>query len=158
MSSRQRKAIARNRTAAVMASRLPRTIRKETHKPEASRQGREECSDARTSARGCHSLGARLRNHRCALDPCGLGALATIFSVYPSNSAQALAVNDTGLKAEALVSASLELSTYQLLMAGDEVGPLLGSFNFRVDNAGGLFTVISQGGCSGLHLPLKQML
>ena len=34
-----------------------------------------------------------------------LAALATIFSVYLSNSAQALAVNDSGLKAEALVSA-----------------------------------------------------
>jgi general secretion pathway protein K len=64
-----------------------------------------------------------------------LAALATIFSVYLSNSAQALAVNDTGLKAEALVSASLELTAYQLLLAGDKARPAPGSFHFRLDNA-----------------------
>ena len=52
-----------------------------------------------------------------------LSALATIFSVYLSNSAQALAVTDTGLKIEALVSASLELTTYQLLLAGEKARP-----------------------------------
>jgi len=48
----------------------------------------------------------------------GLSALAMIFAVYLSNSAQALAINDAGLQAEALVSASLELTAYQLSLAG----------------------------------------
>ncbi len=64
-----------------------------------------------------------------------LSALATIFSVYLANSAQALAVTDAGLQTEALVSASLELTTYQLLLAGDKARPALGSFHFRLDNA-----------------------
>src|SRR5260370_31146435 len=37
----------------------------------------------------------------------GLAALAMIFSVYLSNSARALAVNDTALQAQALVSAGV---------------------------------------------------
>jgi len=64
-----------------------------------------------------------------------LSALATIFSVYLSNSAQALAVTDSGLRTEALVSASLELTTYQLLLAGEKARPAQGSFRFRLDNA-----------------------
>src|SRR6266576_394063 len=58
-----------------------------------------------------------------------LSALATIFSVYLSNSAQALAISDTGLQAEALASASLELTTYQLMVAGDKARPAQGSFH-----------------------------
>ena len=52
-----------------------------------------------------------------------LSALAVIFSLYLSGSARALSVNDTALQAEALVSASLELTTYQLLLPGDEARP-----------------------------------
>ena len=87
-----------------------------------------------------------------------LSALATIFSVYLSNSAQALAVNDTGLKAEALVSASLELSTYQLLLAGEEARPALGSFNFRLDNADVLVTFTSEAARIDLNFASKEML
>lgn len=64
-----------------------------------------------------------------------LASLATIFSVYLSNSAQALAVGDRGLRTEALVSASLELTAYQLLLAGDKARPPRGSFHFRLDGA-----------------------
>ena len=38
-----------------------------------------------------------------------LAALATIFSVYLSNSARALALNDTALQAQALVSAGVDV-------------------------------------------------
>jgi general secretion pathway protein K len=64
-----------------------------------------------------------------------LSALAMIFSVYLSNTAQALAVNDVRLQAEALVSGSLELTAYQLSLAGEKARPMLGSFHFRLDNA-----------------------
>jgi len=87
-----------------------------------------------------------------------LAALATIFSVYLSNSAQALAVNDTGLKAEALVSASLELTTYQLLLAGDKARPALGSFRFRLDNADVLATFTSEAARIDLNFASKEML
>ncbi len=46
-----------------------------------------------------------------------LSALTVIFSLYLSNSAQALAVNDTGLQVEALVSAGVEMTAYRLLAA-----------------------------------------
>jgi len=87
-----------------------------------------------------------------------LAALATIFSVYLSNSAQALAVNDTGLKAEALVSASLELTAYQLLLAGDKARPALGSFHFRLDNADVLVSFTSEAARIDLNFVPKEML
>ena len=87
-----------------------------------------------------------------------LAALATIFSVYLSNSAQALAVNDTGLKAEALVSASLELTTYQLLLAGDKARPARGSFRFRLDNADVLVSFTSEAARIDLNFASKEML
>jgi general secretion pathway protein K len=63
-----------------------------------------------------------------------LSSLAAIFSVYLANSAQGLALNDAALRAEALVSASLELTAYRLLVAGDKARPPQGTFHFRLDN------------------------
>ncbi len=87
-----------------------------------------------------------------------LSALATIFSVYLSNSAQALAVTDAGLQTEALVSASLELSTYQLLLASDKARPALGSFRFRLDNAEVLVTFASEAARVDLNFASREML
>ena len=87
-----------------------------------------------------------------------LSALATIFSVYLSNSAQALAVTDVGLKTEALVSASLELTTYQLLLAGDKARPAQGSFRFRLDNADVLVSYTSEAARVDLNSAPKEML
>jgi general secretion pathway protein K len=87
-----------------------------------------------------------------------LAALAMIFSVYLSNSAQALAVNDTGLRAEALVSASLELSAYQLLLAGDKDRPSHGSFHFRLDNAEVVVSFASETARIDLNFAPKEML
>ena len=87
-----------------------------------------------------------------------LSALATIFSVYLSNSAQALAVTDAGLQTEALVSASLELTTYQLLLAGDKARPAQGSFRFRLDNADVLVTFASEAARIDLNSAPKEML
>ena len=87
-----------------------------------------------------------------------LSALATIFSVYLSNSAQALAVGDTGLQAEVLVSASLELTTYQLLLAADKARPARGSFHFRLDNADVLVTFASEAARVDLNFASKEML
>jgi general secretion pathway protein K len=87
-----------------------------------------------------------------------LSALATIFSVYLSNSAQALAVTDVGLKTEALVSAGLELTTYQLLLAGEKARPAQGSFRFRLDNADVLVTFTSEAARIDLNSAPKEML
>ncbi len=87
-----------------------------------------------------------------------LSALATIFSVYLSNSAQALAVTDISLKTEALVSASLELTTYQLLLAGDKARPARGSFQIRLDNANVLVNFTSEAARVDLNFASKEML
>ena len=87
-----------------------------------------------------------------------LSALATIFSVYLSNSAQALANTDTGLKTEALVSASLELTTYQLLLAGEKARPAQGSFRIRLGNADMFVTFTSEAARVDLNLASKEML
>jgi general secretion pathway protein K len=87
-----------------------------------------------------------------------LSALATIFSVYLSNSALALAVTDTGLQTEALVSAGVELTTYQLLLAGEKARPALGWFRFRLDNADVLVSFTSEAARVDLNFASKEML
>jgi general secretion pathway protein K len=87
-----------------------------------------------------------------------LAALATIFAVYLSNTAQALAINDTAMQAEALVSASLELTAYQLSLAGDSARPMQGSFHYRLDNAEIAVAFISEAGRIDLNLAPKDLL
>src|SRR5215470_19008524 len=89
---------------------------------------------------------ARITGHRCADGERGfvivavlwlvaaLAALAVIFSVYLSNSARALALNDTALQVEALVSAGVELTAYQLRLA-EAARPAQGSFQTRLNGA-----------------------
>ena len=87
-----------------------------------------------------------------------LSALATIFAVYLSNTAQALAINDTALQAEALVSASLELTAYQLSLPGDGARPLQGTFHYRVDNADIVASFVSEAARIDLNLAPKNFL
>ncbi len=87
-----------------------------------------------------------------------LSALATIFAVYLSNSAQALALNDAGLQAEALVSASVELTAYQLSLVGDNARPLQGSFRYRLDNAEIGVSFVTETARVDLNLAPKEML
>ena len=87
-----------------------------------------------------------------------LSALAVIFSLYLSASAQALAVNDTELKTGALVSASLELAAYQLALAGDKERPPRGSFHFRMDDADVLVNFTSEAARIDLNYAPKEML
>jgi general secretion pathway protein K len=87
-----------------------------------------------------------------------LSALATIFAVYLSNTAQALAINDTALQAEALVSASLELTAYQLSLPGDGARPLQGTFHYRLDNANIGTSFVSEAARIDLNLAPKNFL
>jgi general secretion pathway protein K len=87
-----------------------------------------------------------------------LSALAMIFSAYLSSSAQTLGMNDTGLQAEALVSASLELTAYQLLLAGEKARPTPGSFQFRLDNADVLVSFASEAARIDINFASKTML
>jgi general secretion pathway protein K len=87
-----------------------------------------------------------------------LASLATIFSVYLSNSARALGANDIGLQAEALSSASLELAAYQMLSADDKDRPAQGSFHFRMDDADVSVTFTSEAARIDLNKAPKNML
>jgi general secretion pathway protein K len=87
-----------------------------------------------------------------------LSALAVIFSLYLSGSARALAVNDTALQAEALVSASLELTTYQLLLPGDQARPSRGSFHFGMDDADVVVAFTSEAARIDLNFAPKELL
>lgn len=62
-----------------------------------------------------------------------LSALTVIFSLYLSNSAQALAVNDSGLRVEAMVTASIELTAYRLLAVDAKTRPSQGAFHFGLN-------------------------
>jgi general secretion pathway protein K len=87
-----------------------------------------------------------------------LSALATIFAVYLSNSAHALALNDNAVQIEALVSASVELTAYQLLVGGDNARPLQGSFQVRLGDANLRVSFASETGRIDLNLAPKELL
>jgi general secretion pathway protein K len=88
-----------------------------------------------------------------------LSALAAIFSVYLSNSARVLGATDIGVPAEALASASLELTAYQLLLhAQDKERPAQGSFRFKMDNAEVFVTFTSEAARVDLNKASKEML
>lgn len=87
-----------------------------------------------------------------------LSALATIFALYLSNSALALAVNDTGLQAEALVSASVELTAYQLSLVGDKDRPFEGSFRYRLGDAEIIASFVSEAARIDLNSAPKELL
>jgi general secretion pathway protein K len=78
--------------------------------------------------------------------------------MYLSASARALAVDDAALQTEALVSASLELSAYQLTLADDKSRPKQGSFHFRMDDADVLVTFTSEAARIDLNLSPKEVL
>jgi general secretion pathway protein K len=87
-----------------------------------------------------------------------LSALATIFAVYLSNSAQALAVSDTGLQAEAVVSASIELTAYQLSLVGEGARPFQGSFRYRLGEADIGVSFVSEAARIDLNVASKELL
>jgi general secretion pathway protein K len=87
-----------------------------------------------------------------------LSALATIFSVYLANSARALGVTDIDVQTEALTSAGLELTAYQLLLADERSRPAQGSFRFKLDNAEAVVTYASEAARVDLNHAPKEML
>jgi general secretion pathway protein K len=87
-----------------------------------------------------------------------LSALAVIFAVYLSNSAQALAINDASLRAEALMSASVELTAYQLLLVDSSARPFEGSFRYRLGNAEIMASFVSEAARIDLNRAPKELL
>src|SRR5580692_5359700 len=87
-----------------------------------------------------------------------LAALAMIFSVYLANSARALGATDISIERDALVSASLELTAYRLLLVDEKERPSQGSFSFRMDDADALVTFTSEAARVDLNQAPKEML
>ena len=87
-----------------------------------------------------------------------LSALAMVFSIYLSASARSLALDDAALQEEALVSASVELSAYQLTLAGEEQRPPRGSFHFRMNDADVSVTFTSEAARIDLNFSPKEVL
>jgi general secretion pathway protein K len=87
-----------------------------------------------------------------------LAALAMIFSLYLANSARALALNDTALQSEALVPAAVELTAYQLLLAGEESRPSSGAFRTRLNGAELAVTFVSETARIDLNAAPKELL
>ncbi|HTV71921.1 MAG TPA: type II secretion system minor pseudopilin GspK [Rhizobiaceae bacterium] len=87
-----------------------------------------------------------------------LSSLAMIFAVYLAASAQAMAVSDTSLQNEALVSASVELAAYRLIVAGDDARPARGAFHFRMDDADVAVTFTSEAARIDLNFASKEVL
>jgi general secretion pathway protein K len=64
-----------------------------------------------------------------------LAALASIYSIYVANAATSVALNDDVIRAEALLSASVELTAYRVTSAPREERPTRGRFAFRMNGA-----------------------
>ncbi len=87
-----------------------------------------------------------------------LAALAMIFSVYVSNAARALSVNDTAPQAESLVSACVELAVYQLELGGEEARPVQGAFHARLNGAELAVSFVSETARVDLNAAPKELL
>ena len=87
-----------------------------------------------------------------------LAALVTIFSVYLSNSARALAVTDEAVQAEGLVSACVELTAYQLHLAGQDGAPGHGSFHTRLSGVDLAVSFVSEAARIDLNTAQKELI
>jgi general secretion pathway protein K len=85
-----------------------------------------------------------------------LATLATVYTVYVTNTAVALGVNDDRLKAEALVTAGVELTAYQLTAAPEL--PPRGTFSFRLGDANIVVDFQSEGARVDLNMASKELL
>lgn len=87
-----------------------------------------------------------------------LATLASVYSVYISNSAAAVSVMDDRLKADALVSASLELAAYRLAVPKDAARPTSGQFAFRLSRANVAVRYVSEAARIDLNAAPRNLL
>ena len=87
-----------------------------------------------------------------------LAALALIFSLYLANSTRALALNETALQAEALVSAGVELTAYQLRLAGEQARPARGAFQTQLNRAELSVSFVSEAARIDLNAAPRELL
>jgi general secretion pathway protein K len=87
-----------------------------------------------------------------------LAALASIYSVYVANAATSLAVNDDALRAEAVVTAALELTAYQVTAAPPKDRPSRGRFAIRMNAANATVEFVSEAARIDLNKASKDLL
>jgi general secretion pathway protein K len=87
-----------------------------------------------------------------------LATLASIYAVYVVNTATSMGVNDDRVKAEALISAALELTAYRVTAAGTDNRPSRGEFLFRLGNANITVQFTSETGRIDLNMAPKELL
>ena len=87
-----------------------------------------------------------------------LAALAVIFSAYLASSARALALSDSALETEALVSAGVELTAYQLRLPREDARPSQGSFRTRLNGSELAVTFVSEAARVDLNAAPKELL
>ncbi|MGC2776750.1 MAG: type II secretion system protein GspK [Bradyrhizobium sp.] len=87
-----------------------------------------------------------------------LAGLAGVLSVYLVNTAQGLSLEDDRLRSAALVSASLELTAYQLSSSAKSLRAPAGSFSFRLDHARVSVAFRSEAARIDLNRASKEML
>ena len=87
-----------------------------------------------------------------------LSVLVSIYAVYVVNTASAFAAYDNHIKADALVSAALELTAYQQQSASAQSRPTHGSFSFRLGQANVAVEFRSEAARIDLNAAPKQLL
>jgi len=87
-----------------------------------------------------------------------LATLASVYAVYVANTAIAAAVGDDVIQADALVSASLEITAYQLTAARAEERPTRGQFAFRMGRVKVAADFCSEAARIDLNMASKELL
>ncbi len=87
-----------------------------------------------------------------------LATLATIYALYTSNTALASRVNDDRLQTEALISAALELTAYQVTPVDLASRPTHGRFALRMGRADVAAAFITEGARIDLNQAPKELL
>src|SRR5262249_56626433 len=87
-----------------------------------------------------------------------LAALAAIYAIYVANTAVAVAGSDDAIEADALMSASVELTAYQLFGVPTQVRPTRGAFDFRLGRANVAVEFCSEAARVDLHEAPQELL
>jgi general secretion pathway protein K len=87
-----------------------------------------------------------------------LAALVSIYAVYVANAAVSLRVNDDRVQAEALITAALELTAYQLSAKDVKSRPTHGHFSFRIERASVVADFRSEAARIDLNAAPKELL
>lgn len=87
-----------------------------------------------------------------------LAAFASIYAVYIATTTASFAANDDRVKAEAAISASLELTAYQLSGAPKDSSPARGAFGFRLGRANVAVGFLSESARIDLNAASKELL